>query len=369
MVRLGLLPLACMLGWVTLSRGQNEPQALFPEECCTKKTVGGVAYTQVAGNTDGFDCTGQCVYEEDGKPGSRTCFKSGGPGPLPIECKESLIDSAYVSFARNSGIFTFNTAIGTYSCAVGSVTTDGETIECSKQEDQAAGSTSGSEEAAFFVSKSPDGIFEWMCFHTTDVGIHCDFLVDGIMQCRSVPSKEQKAATLFVECGIKIEGGVADCQTICNGKTNAECMFWTFSSNQDNPTVSVSDGNRFHDGGDSECGIREYEPTVLLRNINQNQFTGKWRNPTVNQGSVYVLGQTIETNADDCRAYCESIASCTVWTWQRKPESGSVCAINSYTPKRMVAIPKFAGPPQLISGCIKNRLNGLECTNLQANCP
>ena len=63
---------------------------LFSDNCCTRKSVGGVGYTQVAGSTDGYDCDGQCVYEKDRIPGSRTCFKSGGPAPLPAQCTGKL---------------------------------------------------------------------------------------------------------------------------------------------------------------------------------------------------------------------------------------------------------------------------------------
>jgi hypothetical protein len=51
----------------------------------------------------------------------------------------SFIDSAYVSIVRNSEDIIFKTDIGTFSCSVGSATTEGETIECSEQVDQEAG--------------------------------------------------------------------------------------------------------------------------------------------------------------------------------------------------------------------------------------
>ena len=65
----------------------GNPPELFSYECCTKKKVGSHTYTQVPGDTDGFDdCVPDCVYERDGVPGSRYCFQSMGPDPQPVTC-------------------------------------------------------------------------------------------------------------------------------------------------------------------------------------------------------------------------------------------------------------------------------------------
>lgn len=367
MVQLWLPPLLCLLS-STLS---DEPQALFPEDCCTKKMVGGVGYTQIAGNTEGVDCSEQCVYEEDGNPGSPICFKSGGPAQLPTECTESYIDSAYVSFSRSSGILTFKTEIGTYSCIVGSASTEGENIECSKQEEQEGGSTSGTEKAAFFFSKSPDDEFEWMCFHTTDVGIHCDF--NETLACHFVLPKNSEPATLFVECAQNVTGNTNDslksaCKELCD--KNSSCTFWTLSITSDANKPTEDTHGRFHQGF-SECGIRTYDPVVLLKNINQDQTTAKKGQPIIQAlpGSVYVFDKKSESTPADCLAYCNSQYQCTTWTWQRQPDGyGSVCALNTYKPRRRIVIPQIVGPPQLVSGCIPSRLPGIDCATLPKTC-
>merc|ERR1719341_2975878 len=111
---------------------------------------------------------------------------------------------------------------------------EGESIECSKQADQEAESALENEKAVFFSSLSPDGKYEWMCFHTTDVGIHCEFA--ETLKCRFVPPFQEQAATLYVECGVIVDppNEIAQCQELCNNMTNKDCMFWTLSLNQSN---------------------------------------------------------------------------------------------------------------------------------------
>merc|ERR1719312_1107154 len=58
--------------------------------CCTSKTVGTYAYTlletEVAQDTLG--CQSPCVYQRDGEPGSRYCFKNGD---LPVTCSTEAL--------------------------------------------------------------------------------------------------------------------------------------------------------------------------------------------------------------------------------------------------------------------------------------
>eukprot|EP00092_Neocalanus_flemingeri_P001792 GFUD01001910.1.p1 GENE.GFUD01001910.1~~GFUD01001910.1.p1 ORF type:complete len:173 (-),score=15.03 GFUD01001910.1:286-804(-) len=54
--------------------------------CCNAKTVGGVNYLLVErANTTMHGCDRSCVYQQEGIPESRICFKQG---PLPVICDE-----------------------------------------------------------------------------------------------------------------------------------------------------------------------------------------------------------------------------------------------------------------------------------------
>ena len=55
----------------------DEP-LLLSSDCCYRKTVGGILYNQVAGDTSQYpECKADCVYERDDEPGSRYCFQDG----------------------------------------------------------------------------------------------------------------------------------------------------------------------------------------------------------------------------------------------------------------------------------------------------
>jgi len=342
---------------------EGELPPLFDDNCCTHKSVGGVGYTQVAGSTDGYDCDGQCVYEKDGMPGSRTCFKSGGPAPLPAQCTASFIGSAYVSIVRNSEDIIFKTDIGTFTCTVGSATTEGENIECSEQANQEAGS--GSEKAAFWFSKSPVGKSEWMCLHTISEGIHCNF--EKTLKCHYVPPSVGEPDKLFVEgaqnvTGHDLEDQIRDCQTKCNRTTS--CTFWTLSFAASKPSAHEhGHGHRFHQGH-SECGIRNYDPRKRLPNINKDQFTGLRNSSKYFRGSVFVFDFFPSRSPRHCLYRCkkQKFPNCTTWTWQANKEKHGVCAINVYTPIRKIDISTYLPKPNLQSGCFQE--NGSACRYL-----
>merc|ERR1719446_1916346 len=54
-------------------------------QCCGSKTVGLFKYTLIGNEADldQFGCKLPCVYEKNGEPGSKFCFKSGD---LPVTC-------------------------------------------------------------------------------------------------------------------------------------------------------------------------------------------------------------------------------------------------------------------------------------------
>jgi len=54
------------------------------EVCCTKKEVGGITYNLVGEqDTSNYNCKSNCIFEKEGKPGSRYCFASG---TQPVNC-------------------------------------------------------------------------------------------------------------------------------------------------------------------------------------------------------------------------------------------------------------------------------------------
>ena len=59
--------------------GECKPKFIIPEDaCCLKKEVGGKSYTFLMDeDTSPYNCMNNCVYTEDGNPGSKVCFKEG----------------------------------------------------------------------------------------------------------------------------------------------------------------------------------------------------------------------------------------------------------------------------------------------------
>ena len=58
------------------------------QQCCSKKTVGGILYNLVGSQAQGYasqyNCTNNCLYTQDsGDPNKKFCFK---PGQLESQC-------------------------------------------------------------------------------------------------------------------------------------------------------------------------------------------------------------------------------------------------------------------------------------------
>ena len=79
-----------------------------PSNCCTEKQVGNVTYVLVEkGDTTGYNCTENCIFEEKQKPGSRFCFKDG---EQPVTCLEengSIISNNCIIIITKEVIFNF----------------------------------------------------------------------------------------------------------------------------------------------------------------------------------------------------------------------------------------------------------------------
>merc|ERR1719312_399764 len=86
-------------------------------DCCTSKTVGTYAYTLLEAESapDTLGCQSSCVYERDGEPGSRYCFKKGD---LPVTCtEENLFDPGACTGVYNSN--TKSCDLSTDNCNAG----------------------------------------------------------------------------------------------------------------------------------------------------------------------------------------------------------------------------------------------------------
>lgn len=362
MVQLLVLPLLWLLS-CTLS---VEPPPLFSEECCTEKTVGGVGYTQVAGDTDDFpECKKGCVYEEDGDKGSRFCFKSGN---LKAECTEPLLDSSYVSVTRNNNDLIFKSDIGAFSCEITSDTPSSDNITCSKIADQ---ETEGAEKAAFFYSKSNEDIL-WMCLHSKTINIHCDFICDKTTTAADCEPQCQKISTpaendvLFVEGAEPAEGdGLFDqlnnCWQKCFDRSDLpdddpkKCTFYTLSFWDDHEHEGRQARN--HDTK-SECGIRNYNPKRQLT-TNPDQYAGFPDNKQeFIKGAVFVFEAFVTSNAMECTDRCIGTPDCRTWTWDL---GNRLCSINVYTPTRKIDISGRRPKPNLISGCIEDVAKNWTC--------
>merc|ERR1712215_325487 len=70
--------------------------------CCTSKTVGPHAYTLIENEvpSNSMGCKSPCVYERDGEPGTRYCFKTGD---LPVTCRDSLSFVVNLKFQNQLG--------------------------------------------------------------------------------------------------------------------------------------------------------------------------------------------------------------------------------------------------------------------------
>jgi len=89
----------------------------YSDGCCQSKTVGSIGYTLVEKSSaaESFGCNSPCVYQQDGQPGSRVCFKDG---ILPVECGPTIIVGVFIyihnELASNVvGIITTNSTAKT----------------------------------------------------------------------------------------------------------------------------------------------------------------------------------------------------------------------------------------------------------------
>jgi len=90
---MGLQPILTLVAFIFVgAQCQGDEPLLLSSDCCYKKTVAGIPYTQVAGDTSQHsECKPDCVYERDDEPGSRYCFRDGNINNAGgvAECKET----------------------------------------------------------------------------------------------------------------------------------------------------------------------------------------------------------------------------------------------------------------------------------------
>merc|ERR1712142_17698 len=84
--------------WALTQVAEGQPT----EQCCKRKTVGGLVYSLVNEvDTSGYNCKTNCLYEKDAAPGSRYCFASGD---LPVVCgdgNEGCYQICHVEYPSN----------------------------------------------------------------------------------------------------------------------------------------------------------------------------------------------------------------------------------------------------------------------------
>jgi len=354
---------------------------VLSDECCVEKTVGGVRYVQVPGNTEGYPCDGECVYEEVGKPGSHTCFRAEADG-LSVSCTESTVDSMFITISRKNGENAGNDEIvfkawnETFHCNLEPPTsgTD-QDIECSlKNEANFSDFTPDVKQSSLFLSTSFEGTPEWLSLHTENKEfIHGTISNVSVCQApcfqfqytlcfcfvssscapanKSLPWLVNK---LYVEQGVMLSGTLnvtqaqEQCRNMCHEDQN--CTFWTLSFHDDTDHEHA----RNHRGS-TECGIRYYQPKFIIP-TNKNQYTAKRdANATQVQKGTYVwkfFKQNMTDNA--CCNLCKQEQECTTWTYDISNNQG-VCALNSYTPTRLIDISYVMPKPSLVSGCDSTR--------------
>jgi len=384
MALLGLITLASSFSSIS---AQVDP-LLFSEECCSEKTVGGAKYKQVPGETAGYDCVKDCVYEDEANPGSRTCFKTGGAAPQPASCDESVLDSQYLDVIKKGNEVHFETNIGTFCCTLAGQASS-ESSQCTMNEDRNTTGFSAYEEGAFFSSRSSLGKLEWMSLNTPLDFIHCDFSNSLPSSCTFVQQTQLPSETSATDspalsvddCDNPSVGPLLDGPTIrmtdaiyvldaqdaegdgnvaqrtkCSDRCSiCNCKFWTLSFDANTPP-SHSDTHRNHNDK-SECGLRYYEPNIKLK-TNKAQYAGKNGDPLGEEGFTYVFDKFSGYTQQQCNSKCVNTSGCTNWTWEKDTYS---CAINTYKPSRLINIRRFRPTPNIVSGCLLKA-----CTNLKA---
>jgi hypothetical protein len=113
-----------------------------------------------------------------------------------------------------------------------------------------SGPDTGDTKAHLVISKSVDGVLEWMSLHTDKELIHCKpSLVCTIVR------KRAKHNMLYVE-GVNgnpptgnLSNQLTECSKRCTAKGKQDCKFWTLSFHNDTKVSRKHEGN-------SECGLR-----------------------------------------------------------------------------------------------------------------
>jgi len=399
---MGLQPILTFLAFIFVGvKCQGDEPLLLSSDCCYRKTVGGILYNQVAGNTSQYsECKPDCVYERADEPGSRYCFKDGWDGDINnaggvAECKETerqLGTTSMKKSVRNdgSGITDWvalqldednylNCSIGT-NIGLGGNVTMLENITCVNEtggSDLFADKRSGDD---FAHTVKYDNNLE---FHMREFFIHCIIL--GFVppfgfryKCTAFLGQPN---VVYVQDSIFNVTDVAECQDMCNNAK--DCTFWTISlTEHDYDARDHDDSNhqtrvkRNHQGV-SECGIRNYAVSnlITIKKPKYNPITGQIENvpdPLQQCGLKYFrwvfkaatfVQQAIRSSSPKDCAYQATLPAPSWFTFQywkfwTFSFADNTCVFANYMPDRSITVLPYNefGPLGITSGIVDKEL-------------
>jgi len=348
-----------------LSQGDFPP--LLSSDCCYSKTVGGVLYNQIAGDTQEFpECTSGCVYERADSPGSPFCFKPGGD---VSECKETerKVGTTSMKMSVRSDNITdwvafkldedsvLNCTIG-INIGLGGNVTRMDNVACQNTtEDPDLFSKRLTEDDLAHTVEYGNN-YE---YHTNDYFLYCVFTMYS-WNCSLFLGQRN---VVYVQNSLFNITEQDECQAMCN-KT-ADCTFWSFSAmrghEEDDDHHHGARVKRNHKG-EPECGIRNYtaeKRIYILRPSEENpwefvkdtkQRCGMKNNKTVLYGQVFVQDVHRNSSAGYCAMKAgEQPKKWKFWTFSYADDT---CVLANYEPHRSIPVLNKTGPLGVTSGIV-----------------
>jgi len=369
--------LACLVFLPPPTKTESCP-LLLSSDCCAKKTVGGVLYTQVAGETSQFpECIPDCVYERVDDPGPQFCFRSGNIDNKggEVECKEperKVGTTSMKMYVREDGVTdsvafdlggnkVLNCTIGIPFGSSGGNVTMLENVECSNISDVTDLFPSTRQGGDFAHTAEYENNLE---FHLPEYSIVCTLCTPDRCGCSAYIGQVN---VLYVQQSFVDINDRTQCQKNCSNTAN--CTFWSFSEYDDH-----QDGRDDNDDLDhhirikrnhqniSQCGIRTYpaEKCIIIKKPQLKSFDrivieyvndtlqrcGRPNSSHVYEAQVFVQEAFRPSYPKSCSQAAHE-GGWKFWTWS--PADGT-CVLANYKPDTKIQLPIFPLLFGVISG-------------------
>jgi len=382
--------LVCLVFLPLHTKSQSCP-LLLSSDCCARKTVGGILYTQVAGDTSQYpECIPDCVYERVDSPGSLFCFQSGNINNNggEVECKEperKVGTTSVKIFDREDGVTDWvafdlggnnvlNCTIGIPFGSSGGNVTMLENVKCSNISDVTDLFPSTRQGGDFAHTAEYENNLE---FHLPEFTIACTICTINVKGCGCSAYIGQVNVLYVQESFVDIKDQT-ECKKNCSNTAN--CTFWSFSATEHYEDHEDHDHHNGRDDNDdldhhirikrnhqniSQCGIRTYQaekciiikrPEIKSLNLADIEYVNDTRqrcgrpNKTapVYKAQVFVQEAFRPSSPKSCsQAAHEDPIRWKFWTWSA---ADGTCVLANYKPDTKIQLPIFPLLFGVISG-------------------